>query len=166
MLDPSGNFALEPRLQAWRLGDRADGSADRHRLAVAGTLWSERIPFGWRVVDNWVRVVDQANDELFPMIADVEPQLRREVALRREAQEQARLAEERADQAEERERQTVERERLARTEAQRAVDRERLLQAELETMVARHAAERARIEREHAEDLAQLHRRLEELGRS
>jgi len=103
VLDPSGDFAPEPRLQAWRLGARADGSADVHRVVGSGeTLWSELIPFGWRVVDEQVRVVDQASGEVFPPIWDVEPQLRREVALRQEAQEQARRAEEREQAAVER----------------------------------------------------------------
>lgn len=97
VLDPSGAFAPEPRLQAWRLGDRPDGSADVHRVAGVGeALWSALVPFGWRVVGDWVRAVDRATDEVFPWITDVEPRLRREVELRREAQEQARLAEERA----------------------------------------------------------------------
>ena len=60
VLDPSGDFAPEPRLQAWRLGDQPDGSADVHRVILPSeTLWSELIPFGWRVEGDWVRVVDQ-----------------------------------------------------------------------------------------------------------
>jgi Uma2 family endonuclease len=102
VLDPSGDFAPEPRLQAWRLGDRADGGADVHRTSDGERpLWSELIPFGWRVVEGWVRVVDRATGEVFPWITDVEPQLRREVQLRRAAQEQARLAQEQARLAEE-----------------------------------------------------------------
>ena len=155
VLDPSGDFAPEPRLQAWRLGDRPDGSADVHRTSAAEQpLWSELIPFGWRVVDNWVRVVDQATGELFPWITDVEPRLRREVALRREAQEQARLAldeaqraneqarlaEERARLAAERELLATERERQARQEAQAALeraDRETAARQALEQEIAR-----------------------------
>ncbi len=157
VLDPSGDFAPEPRLQAWRLGDRPDGSADRYRLAQGETLWSELIPFGWRVVDDQVRVIDQATGEVFPPIWDVEPRLRREVELRRAAQEQAWLAEERAHLAEERA-------RLARADAQQAAERERSARTELATEVARHAAERDRVERAHADVLAELRRRLEESG--
>ena len=145
VLDPSGDFAPEPRLQSWLLGARADGGG-LHRVPGAGeALWSELIPFGWRVVDNWVRVVDQASGELFPLIGDVEPQLRREVELRRaaqreaqEAQEQARRAEEQAHLAIEQARLATERERLARQAAQEALERERLARSE-----ARQALERA-----------------------
>ncbi|HEY8741978.1 MAG TPA: Uma2 family endonuclease, partial [Chloroflexota bacterium] len=113
VLDPSGDFAPEPRLQAWLLGNRADGRADVHRLAEDGTLWSELIPCGWRVVDNRVRVVDQANGEIFPWITDVEPQLRREVALRQAAQDEAQQAQERALLAEEQARLAEDQARLA-----------------------------------------------------
>jgi Uma2 family endonuclease len=106
VLDPSGDFAPEPRLQAWRLGDRPDGSADVHRVAGVGqTLWSELIAFGWLVADGWVRVTEQTTGEVFPPVWELEPQLRLEIATRRAAQEraeeQARLAEERARLAEE-----------------------------------------------------------------
>ncbi|HEY8743375.1 MAG TPA: Uma2 family endonuclease [Chloroflexota bacterium] len=131
VLDPSGDFAPEPRLQAWRLGDRPDGSADRHRLAEGGTLWSELIPFGWRVVDNRVRVVDQANGGLFPLIGEVEPQLRREVELRRAAQERAQIAEEHSRQAKEREQLALERERLARQALEWETAARQALEAEL-----------------------------------
>jgi Uma2 family endonuclease len=144
VLDPSGDFAPEPRLQAWRLGDRPDGGADVHRTSDGERpLWSELIPFGWRVVEGWVRVVDRATGEVFPWITDVEPQLRREVELRRAAQEQAQLAEEHARQAEAREQLAVARERLARQEAQEAKERELSARAE-----ARQALER--VERETA----------------
>jgi Uma2 family endonuclease len=67
VLDPSGDFSPEPRLQAWRLGARQDGSGDLHRQAGAGeTLWSELIPFGWRLVADEVRVVDRATGEVLP----------------------------------------------------------------------------------------------------
>ena len=138
VLDPSGDFAPEPRLQAWRLGDQPDGSADVHRVAAAGgTLWSELIPFGWRVVGDWVRVVDQETGELFPMIGEVEPQLRREVALRREAQA-------RAQQAEEGERLAVEQARMAWAREQLAVERMRLA----EERADREAAARQALEAE------------------
>jgi Uma2 family endonuclease len=132
VLDPSGDFAPQPRLQAWRLGDRADGTADVHRTSAGEqTLWSEVIPFGWRVVDNWVRVVDRASGELFPLIGDVEPQLRREVELRRAAQEQAQIAEEQARQAEAREQLALERERLVRHALERETTARQALEAEL-----------------------------------
>ena len=142
VLDPSGDFAPEPRLQAWRLGRRADSRADRHRLAEDGTLWSELIPFGWRVVDNRVRVVDRATGELFPWITDVEPQLRREVALRQVAQEEARTAQEEARTAQEEARLAGERERLAQVETRLAREDVRLAseQAKREAM-ARQALE-------------------------
>ena len=147
VLDPSGDFAPQHRLQAWRLGDRPDGSADVHRSSNGEQpLWSEVIPFGWRVVDDWVRVVDQVSGEVFPWITDVEPQLRREVELRRAAQEQAQAAQERARRAEERAVQAEEREQQAR--------------AELAMEAARHAVEQARLEQEHAGAIAQLRRRL------
>ncbi|HVA88376.1 MAG TPA: Uma2 family endonuclease, partial [Chloroflexota bacterium] len=154
VLDPSGDFAPEPRLQAWRLGARPDGSADVHRTSTGEQpLWSEVIAFGWRVVEGRVRVVDRVSGEIFPWITDVEPQLRREVELRRaaqreaqEAQEQARLAQEQA--------------RLAAEWAVQAEERERQARAELATEAAHHAVEQARLEREHAEALAQLRRRL------
>jgi uncharacterized Zn finger protein (UPF0148 family) len=123
-------------------GDVQPSSTDS--LMCGGPYWANR-----PAMDGWVRVVDRATGELFPPIWDVEPQLRREVERRREAQERARLAEERAIQAEEREQQSVERERLTRLE--------------LAMEVARHVAEHARLEREHAEAVAQLRRRLEEL---
>ena len=110
VLDPSGEFAPEPRLQAWQLGDRPDGSADRHRqVADDATLWSGLIPFGWRLVDDTVLAVDRATGEVFPSIRDVEPRLRQEIALRRAAQDEVRLAEERAREAEERAQQAEER---------------------------------------------------------
>ena len=153
VLDPSGDFAPEPRLQVWRLGNRPDGSADRHRLAEAGTLWSELIPFGWRVVDNRVRVVDQASGELFPLIGEVEPQLRREVELRRTAQEQARLAEEReqlaqeqARLAQEREQMALERERLVRLASEAALGSERLALSEARQALERETAARQALE--------------------
>jgi hypothetical protein len=142
VLDPSGDFAPEPRLQAWLLGYRADGRADVYRLAEDGTLWSELIPFGWRVVDNRVRVVDRATGELFPWITDVEPQLRREVALRQVAQEEARTAQEEARTAQEEARLAGERERLAQVETRLAREEVRLAseQAKREAM-ARQALE-------------------------
>jgi Uma2 family endonuclease len=148
VLDPSGDFAPEPRLQSWLLGRRADGSADVYQLAENGTLWSALIPFGWRVVDNRVRVVDRVNGELFPWITDVEPQLRREVALRQAAQEEAQRAQERALLAEEQARLADEqalladsRERLAIHQARLAHEREQ--QAQAEVRQARSDAERA-----------------------
>jgi Uma2 family endonuclease len=131
VLDPSGDFAPEPRLQAWRLGRRADSRADRHRLAEDGTLWSELIPFGWRVVDNRVRVVDRANGEIFPWITDVEPQLRWEVALRQEAQERARRAEELAGLAEQRERAAEQRAAQWQERAEQEAAARRLLEEEV-----------------------------------
>ncbi len=152
VLDPSGDFAPEPRLQAWLLGDRPDGSADRYRLAAGETLWSGLIPFGWRVVDDWVRAVDRASGEVFPLIGDVEPRLRREVALRQEAQGQARLAEEQARQAQEQARLAreqarlmAEREQAARQEARAAEEREHLARREAQEAAAR---ERQSVERE------------------
>lgn len=114
VLDPSGDFLPEPLLQAWRLGARPDG-----------TLLSELIPFGWRVVDGCVRVVDRVTGELLPPIWDAEPQLRREVQLRREAQEQTQLAQEQI--------------RLAREEARAARDetRQALERADREATVRR-----------------------------
>jgi hypothetical protein len=185
VLDPSGTFAPEPRLQAWLLGDRPDGRADHHRVAApSATLWSTLIPFGWRVVGDDVRVVDETG-ALFPQIQDVEPQLRQEVALRREAQEQARMAEEQAHlaieqarqaedqaqrareqarqaeergrQATERERLAMERERLARQAAKEAQEREGLARAqvrEAEDRADREAAARRALEAE----LARLRR--------
>ena len=89
-------------------------------------------------MDNWVRVVDQASGEVFPLIGEVEPQLRREVEFRRAAQEQARLAEERerlaiqkAEEAAERERQALERadrETAARQTLEQEIARLRRLQ--------------------------------------
>lgn len=150
VLDPSGDFAPEPRLQAWRLGDRPDGSADVHRSSNGEQpLWSELIPFGWRVVDGWVRVVDRVSGEVFPWITEVEPQLRREVELRRAAQREAQEAHERA--------------RLAEERAVQAEEREQQARAELAMEAARHAVEQARLEQEHAEAIAQLRRRLAEL---
>jgi Uma2 family endonuclease len=147
VLDPSGAFAPEPRLQAWRLGDRPDGGTDRHRLAEDGTLWSELVPFGWRVVEGWVRVVDRASGEVFPPIWDVEPQLRREVELRRaaqrdaqEAQEQARLAREQARAAQEQAQLAEERALLAGEREQQALeraDREAATRQALEQELAR-----------------------------
>ena len=102
VLDPSGDFAPEPRLQAWLLGAGADGGDAHHSVPPTETLWCVLIPFGFRLVAGELRAVDAASGEVFPPIWDVEPQLRREVALRREAQEQARLAESRALLAEER----------------------------------------------------------------
>jgi len=158
VLDPSGDFAPEPRLQAWLLGRRADGGADRYRLAEGDTLWSAVIPFGWRVVDNRVRVVDRATGELFPWITEVEPQLRREVALRQAAQEDARIAQEDARAAQEEARIAREAARLAQQEAQQAAVR-------LAEETTRHATALAGLEREHAEVLAQLRRQLDELQR-
>jgi Uma2 family endonuclease len=150
VLDPSGDFAPQPRLQAWRLGDRPDGGADVHRASDGEQpLWSEVIPFGWRVVDGRVRAVDRAAGETFPWITDVEPRLRREVELGRQAQEQAQLAEEQA--------------RLAEKRAVQAEAGERQARAALATETARHAAEQARLEQEHAEAMAELRRRLTEL---
>ncbi|MGI8913431.1 MAG: Uma2 family endonuclease [Chloroflexota bacterium] len=132
VLDPSGDFAPEPRLQAWRLGDHRDGSADVHRVVLpTETLWSELIHFGFRLVDNALRVVDHLSGEVFPPIWDVEPQLRREVALRREAQEQARLAEEQARLAWAREQLAVERAQLAEERADREAAARQALEAEL-----------------------------------
>ena len=151
VLDPLGAFAPIPRMQAWLLGDRADGSADTHRAPAEGeTLWSELIPFGWRVVGEWVRVVDRASDALFPLIADVEPTLRREVALRRAAQEQARLAQEQARLAEEQARLAAEQAQAAQARERQATERERL------------AEERVAQWQERAEQEAAMRRALEE----
>jgi Uma2 family endonuclease len=126
VLDPSGDFIPEPRLQAWRLGRRPDGGDDVHRqMGPSETLWSELIPFGWRVVDGRVGVVDRASGEVFPPIWDVEPQLRREVHLRQEAQEQARLAQEQVRLAQEQVRLAHEQAQLAREEARAARDETR-----------------------------------------
>ena len=164
VLDPSGDFAPEPRLQAWLLGRRADGGADRYRLAEGDTLWSAVIPFGWRVVDNRVRVVDRATGELFPWITEVEPQLRREVALRQAAQEDARAAQETARQAEERERLAIEharladeREQQARNAAQQSTARERLA-IERERTALERAEREAAARRVLEEELARLRR--------
>ena len=119
VLDPSGDFAPEPRLQAWQLGARWDGG-DLHRVVSEGeTLWSELIPFGWRVLDNLVRVVDQASGEVFPLIWDVEPQLRMEIALRHSAQDEARAAQEQARAAQEQARVAHERARQWQERAER-----------------------------------------------
>ena len=139
VLDPSGTFAPEPRLQAWRLGDRPDGSADRHRTSSGEQpLWSEVIGFGWRVVEGWVRVVDRVSGEVFPWITDVEPQLRREVELRQaaqreaqEAQEQARAAQEQAREAREQARAAQEQARQWEERAEREAVARRALEAEL-----------------------------------
>lgn len=105
VLDPSGEFAPQPRMQAWVFGSRSDGSADTHRVAGLGeTLWSTVIPFGWRMVEDWVRAVERDTGEVFPPIWELEPRLRNELRLLREAQAQA---EEQARQALEREREAI-----------------------------------------------------------
>ncbi|MGI8916757.1 MAG: Uma2 family endonuclease [Chloroflexota bacterium] len=96
VLDPSGDFAPEPRLQAWLLEQQADGG-DLHRvIPPTETLWCTLIPFGFWLVDGQLRAVDRTSGEVFLPIWDVEPQLRREVALRQAAHEEARLAHEEA----------------------------------------------------------------------
>jgi Uma2 family endonuclease len=146
VLDPSGAFAPEPRLQAWRLGDRPDGGADLHRTSDGERpLWCELIPFGWRVVDGWVRVVDRATGEVFPWITDVEPQLRREVELRRAAQERAQAAQEHAQAAQEQARVAQEQARAAHEQARLAQEQARAAheQAQLEVRMARLEARQA-----------------------
>jgi Uma2 family endonuclease len=158
VLDPSGDFAPEPRLQAWRLGNRADGGADIHRTSPGEEpLWSELIPFGWRVVDGRVRVVDRASGEVFPWITDVEPQLRREVELRRAAQREAQEAQEQAQEAQEQA-------RLAQEQARLALGRARLAQEESRQarIDAQRAAERERLALDRADREAAARRALEE----
>jgi hypothetical protein len=82
--------------------------------------------------------VDRTTGELFPMIGDVEPRLRREVELRREAQEQAALALEQARRAQEEA-------RLARDEARRLqerAEREAAARQALEAELARLRSQR------------------------
>ena len=116
MVDPSGQFAPEPRLQAWRFGDlAAPGSGgESHVLADAdGVLRSRVIPMGWVPRGEWVRLVDLTTDELLPLPWELEPRLREEIDARQEAQEQARQAAEQARRAEERARRADEQARRA-----------------------------------------------------
>ncbi|MGI8915232.1 MAG: Uma2 family endonuclease [Chloroflexota bacterium] len=105
VLDPSGEFAPEPRLQTWRFHDLANPASDgmQHVLADAdGVLRSALIPFGWVVDGDWVRVVDLHTGELFPMFWDLEPLLQAELRQRQQLQTALQQAEERAQAATER----------------------------------------------------------------
>lgn len=148
VLDPSGEFPAQPRLQAWRFRDQSGLGPVAYEAPAAGeTLWSALIPFGWRVVDNWVRVVDRETGEVCPTLWEVEPQLRAAVQARQEAQERALRAEERAQLAQERAQVAEEQVRLAAARARLA-----------EEQATAEAAARQRLEAE----LARLRRQIEE----
>lgn len=106
ILDPLGEFASQPRMQRYWFDNAKDPLARRRLLADPdGLLRSEIIPFAWLVHEGWVRLIDPATRQVFPMLRELEMQLRldyiaqmnREAMLRSEA-EQAR-AEAEAQQA-------------------------------------------------------------------
>ncbi|HEY8745280.1 MAG TPA: Uma2 family endonuclease, partial [Chloroflexota bacterium] len=99
VLDPSGDFAPEPRMQVWRFADLASpgsGGAEHVVPAEGTTLASVLIPFGWRIHEGVARAVDLHTNEVFPILWDLEPQLRAEIRTRRAAETEARLAREEA----------------------------------------------------------------------
>ena len=105
VLDPSGDFAPEPRLQAWRFHDLArptSGGMARVLADADGILRSALLPVGWIVEGDWVRVVDLQAGEFFPLLWDLEPRLQQEVRRRQELQVALQEAEERAQAATER----------------------------------------------------------------
>jgi hypothetical protein len=129
VLDPSGEFFPEPRLQAWRFHDLASPTSAGmdHMLADAdGILRSALIPIGWIVEGEWVRVIDLQTGEFFPLLWELEPRLQQEVRQRQDLQVALQEAEERAQAATER----------ANAEAQRAVGEAQARRA-LEAEIAR-----------------------------
>ena len=98
VIDPNGDFAPEPRLQAWRFGDLAGtaaGAVDHVVADADGILRSRVVEVGWVVQGEWVRLVDLATGALLPAPWEMEGRLRAEIAAREDAQAQALLAEER-----------------------------------------------------------------------
>jgi Uma2 family endonuclease len=130
VIDPTGRYAPEPRLQAWRFRDRA-GKALAESVHILpdgdGVLRSAVLPYGWVAQGDWVRVVDAASGDLLPTLWELEPQLREETHARQELQARLQQAEERArSEAEARQRAETELERL-RSELER-LRREREVQ--------------------------------------
>ena len=137
VIDPSGEFAPEPRLQAWRFGDlaAADSGGAQHVLPDAdGLLRSRVVPFGWQAQGDWVLLIDTTSGDALPTLWELEPRLRAETARREQAEEQARLAEARAHLLTERARLAAEQAlaAAARAEAEAAARQE--LEAELERL--------------------------------
>lgn len=127
VLDPSGDFAPEPRLQVWRFHDLAGQSSGgfEHVPADAdGVLASALIPFGWVVQGDWVRVIDQRSGALFPLLWELEPRLQEELRQRQELQAALQEADARAQEADARA-------HAAEKRAQVEVQARRSLEAEL-----------------------------------
>ena len=127
VLDPSGDFAPEPRMQVWRFGDLASlgsGGVEHFVPAEGATLTSALIPFGWRIHEGVARVVDLATNTLFPILWELEPQLREEIQTRRAAEAQAHLAQEQAHLAQEQA-------RLAQEQVRGEAARRRALEEEI-----------------------------------
>jgi Uma2 family endonuclease len=131
VVDPTGEFAPEPRLQAWRFGDLAAPGTDGEAHVLPGpdgVLPSAVIPFALVVQDGWPRLLDPGTGEIFPPIWAVEPRWRAELQARRTAQAQAeaQVREERAARVE-----AEERARLAEDRSRSADARARALEEEL-----------------------------------
>jgi len=158
--DPSGKFAARhPRLQRFWLEGGSDVAAE---LAdPAGVLRSRLIPFGLRVDDNWVRVVDLASGELLP--TPKESEQRRLTAEReaREAQAHAWAAELLAEEAQAQVRAAQDQARVAEAQARAAEAQARMADAQAQAADAQTRAAEARASNLEAE-LARLRRLVDE----
>jgi hypothetical protein len=90
VVDLEGEYAGERRLQRWRLVDEGPGSDAPPEVGLEGeTIAAEVLPYGLKVREGWVRLVDPATGQELPLLREQLAQGRQEAELRRAAQAQA-----------------------------------------------------------------------------
>jgi hypothetical protein len=90
VVDLEGQYAGERRLQRWRLADEEQESDAPAEVGLEGeTIAGEVLPYGLKVREGWVRLVDPATGEELPLLREQLAQGRQEAELRRAAQAQA-----------------------------------------------------------------------------
>ena len=90
VIDLYGAYTGERRLQRWRLEEEGPESTAPPDVGLEGqTIASVVLPYGLKVREGWVRLVDPDTGEELPLLREQLAQARQEAELRREAQTQA-----------------------------------------------------------------------------
>ena len=90
VIDLEGAYVGERRLQRWRLEEEGPQSVAPPDVGLEGeTITSLVLPYGLKVREGWVRLVDPESGDELPLLREQLAQGRLDAQLRREAQAQA-----------------------------------------------------------------------------
>jgi Uma2 family endonuclease len=135
---------VQPFFRAFRL---IEGDLVELPAPVRGSYYSPLLGTELRVIGQWLRVMDPATGQPFPLPEEVKAALQREIAARQAAEK-------------EREREAIARQAAEERERQEAIARQAAEERERQEAAARQAAEAraARMEAQNAADRAELAR--------